>query len=303
MKDYKELRKPIIFIGTGRSGSTIISEILMRHKELAYPSNYHNLFYRFPIVGIVRNIFDNKLFRVFGSKQQLNKVGFLNKYIFKPSESYNMWNYLTGEHIDFSRDFLLDCSMSEERRDFIRSYFYKMVKYQSKSRLALKIAGPSRMSCLLQIFPDAYFILIRRSIIATISSLLKVDFWAEKGKSKLWFIGAYSKEELEWAEENINKPLSITTFQLKKIINSTDNELIRWKPNYLEVTYEEFVQDPNLIISKILRFANLEKGSSDIFEVLGKLKIYNQNRNENEYFSQEELDEIYSVLKSPIGMS
>ena len=116
---------------------------------------------RFPkslCVNRIRLIFDNKFWHLYGQKKQLNKVDFLNKYYFQPSECYKMWNYLTGEDINFSRSFLVDESLSEERISFIRKYFNSMVKLQNRQRLTFKITGPSRITFLSKIFPDAIFI-------------------------------------------------------------------------------------------------------------------------------------------------
>ena len=66
-----------------------------------------------------------------------------------------MWNYLTGNDIDFSRNFLLNTDVPRERVHFIRNYFIKLMKYQGKNRFGFKITGPSRIRFLKQIFPDA----------------------------------------------------------------------------------------------------------------------------------------------------
>ena len=85
IKKRKTMRieKPIIFIGTGRSGTTIISEIVMRHRALAFPFNYQNIFFRNPKINLIRNIFDNKFWKIYGQKKQLNTgnlPGFLMLY-------------------------------------------------------------------------------------------------------------------------------------------------------------------------------------------------------------------------------
>ena len=63
--------------------------------------------------------------------------------------------------MDFSREFLIENLISEERKIFIRNYFYDLMRYQGKSRLAFKITGPSRIGYLKQIFPDAYFVYLK----------------------------------------------------------------------------------------------------------------------------------------------
>jgi hypothetical protein len=89
-KKTMRIEKPIIFIGTGRSGTTVISGIIMRHRDLAFPSQYQNIFFMNPKINLVRNLFVNKFWKIYGQKKQLNKVSIINKYIFKPAEAYKM---------------------------------------------------------------------------------------------------------------------------------------------------------------------------------------------------------------------
>jgi len=296
-KRKKDMRieKPIIFIGTGRSGTTIISEIIMRHRDLAFPSNYQEVFFMNPKINLIRNFFDNKFCKIYGQKKQLNKVSIINKYIFKPAEAYKMWDYLTGSDIDFSRGFLLNKKATKERVSFINNYFQKMIKYQNKKRLVFKITGPSRISYLLSIFPDALFVNVQRKAIPAISSLIKVKFWKTRGFSKLWWIGAYSREEQKWAIDHKNDPISLTAFQLKKISEITDFELKKYIPQYINVNYEDFIEEPNKEIIKILKFVGLKVDNACI-EYLTKNKIYNRNKPDKEYFNESELIRINEIL-------
>ena len=63
-----QIDKPIIFVGTGRSGTTIISEIIMRHPSLAYPSNYNAKSYKYPIISVIRFLFINNFYKIYGQK-------------------------------------------------------------------------------------------------------------------------------------------------------------------------------------------------------------------------------------------
>jgi len=291
------IKKPIIFIGTGRSGTTIISEIIMRHRDLAFPSNYQEMFFENPKINLIRNLFDNKLWRIYGQKKQLNKVSIINKYIFKPAEAYKMWEYLTGDDIDFSRSFLVNKKETNKRIDFIHSYFYKMIKYQNRKRLTFKITGPSRMEYLLSIFPDAYFIILKRNPIPTISSFLKVDFWKSRGLKQLWWSGVYSEEEKRRVNEYKDDPLWLTTFQIKKIYDITEMECKKCKPNYIEVNYEDFVEKPREEIIKILDFVDLDVDNACL-KYLKENQIYNRNKPDSEYFSEEEIAKIDQILNS-----
>ena len=272
----KNICKPIVFVGSGRSGTTIISEIVFRHESLAWPSNYQEKFPKVTYVNLLRNFFDNKLWQLQGQKPQLNKVSALNKILFKPAEAYNFWEYLSGNNIDFSRGFLLNERASESEASKIRSDFNKLVAYQSKKRLAFKITGPSRIGYLKSIFPDAVFINIVREPLPTINSWLNVEFWQDKGKNQLWWTGAYTAQEEDWAQKNADKPELLAAMQYKKLMDITAMEIKEHNANCLTIRYEDFVSNPTAVINSILDFSNL--GSSPRVEnYLQSIKIYNQN--------------------------
>ena len=295
MNKFNKIENPIIFFGTGRSGTTIISEIICRHPHIAYPSSYHTKFYKNQLINFVRILFENKLWKIYGQKRQLNKVNFLNKVSFKPSEAYEMWNYLTSKNLDFSRDFLVDVNVNNKRKYFIRKYFNNMVRFQNKKRLAIKITGPSRISYLMSIFPDAYFVNIKRRRIPTISSFLKVGFWKNKGFNNIWWTGGYNKDEIDWMKINTENPILLTAFQLKKVEEITKYEVEKYLPKYIEVNYENFLDNPKKVIFEILEFIKLEGNSSNCFEYLEKIGIYNQNKPDVEYFNKDEIIQINEI--------
>lgn len=292
---YKELEKPIIFIGTGRSGSSVISEIIMRHKNLAFPSQYQNKYLNNTSINYLRLLFDNALWRVHGQKAQLNKVGFLNRFTFRPVEAYAMWNMLVEPPISFSRDFLINTRASEESSNKIRHYFYQLVKKQGKIRLSFKITGPSRMEYLLSIFPDAQFVNLTREPIPVISSFLKVGFWESRGKNQLWWRGAYSEEELEWATQHENNPVALTALQIKKVMDVTQAEIEKCKPEIMEAGYADFIKNPEKTVENILGFTGLTHDQA-CFDYLKNNKIINRDKKDEEYFTESELISIQSIL-------
>jgi len=292
----KHLQNPIIFIGTGRSGTTIVSEIISRHPHLAYPSNYNDKFPNSKNINLLRLLFDNPLWKIYGQKKQLNKTPFLNKYFFNPHEAYEMWDHITGKDIDFSKSFLLEDSLTEDRIHIIRDYFNAMVKLQNKKRLIFKITGPSRITFLSKIFPDAVFINLKRNRIPTISSFLKVKFWQTRGINKLWWTGAYDDNEQKWAKENASNGPLLTAFQLNKIDETTNSERHKIQPKYLEVHYEDFVANPEKILETIIEFTNLSPFNYKKY--LKKVKIFNRNKKDSEYFSDEDLTMIYQIIEN-----
>lgn len=292
----KNISRPVIIIGSGRSGTTIISEILFRHESLAWPSNYQEKFPKYPGINLMRQMFDNKLWRLQGQKPQLNKVSKINKALFKPAEAYKFWEFLTGPEINFSREFLLSERPKEKDIKRIRKAFEKLVKYQAKKRLAFKITGPSRIGYLKSVFPDAVFINIVRDPMATINSWLNVDFWQDKGKHQLWWTGAYTAQEEEWATKNADKPELLAAMQYRKLMEVTEREIAEHKANCITIRYEDFVSNPSAVINNMLSFAELGK-SPMVDAYLNGIKIYNQNKNEESGKPEPHESEIQRILK------
>lgn len=293
------LEKPIIFIGTGRSGTTIISEAIMNHRDLAWPSNYQQYFPHNLKINYLRRITDNNYLRLIGNKRQLYNTNLINKILFKPCECYTMWQQLVGNDIDFSRGFLLYERLGEKRKLFIQKYFEKLVKYQGKKRFSFKITGPPRMCFLLNLFPDAQFVILRRKLIPTINSFLKVPFWESRGKNKLWWEGAYSDNEIRFVERIKNQPELITALQLKKIRWAEDFEMSKCKPEYIIVNYEDFVNNPQTEINRLLKFLNLTP-DEQINKYIEKNPIINRNKIDKEYFDKEILEKVNNVINNEV---
>ena len=112
-KNETLLEKPIIIFGSGRSGTTVISEIIFQHEDLAWHSNYQELFPKFTPVNYMRRLFDNKVWRIIGMNTQNNR-SFTNYMLFRPIERYDFWQAVTGDRIDFSRSFLLNEKATDE---------------------------------------------------------------------------------------------------------------------------------------------------------------------------------------------
>jgi len=268
------LEKPIIIFGTGRSGTTVISDILFHHEDLAWHSNYQELFPKFAGINYLRRVFDNGLWHIVGMNTQNNK-SLINQLYFRPIERYDFWEAVTGPRIDFSRNFLLNERATEEEQFHIRTFFAKMVKYQHRKRLAFKITGPSRMEYLQSIFPDAMFVQITRDPVATVRSWLEVQ-WSNQITDQLWWEGAYDSEELAKAKEIANDPPLFAAFQYKKLMEATAYEIKKLNANVYIAHYEDFVKEPKEVIAKLMEHVAL-KPSKFVDAFMEKISVQNRN--------------------------
>tara|TARA_B110000858_G_C17804449_1_gene477121 strand:+ start:952 stop:1851 length:900 start_codon:yes stop_codon:yes gene_type:complete len=285
----KTLNKPIIMLGMGRSGTSIVSDIILNHHSLARVSNYNHKDPLNKYFNLIRILFDNKFYSILGQKQQLNGRSYLETYTFRPVESYKYLNLVTG--VNFGKRFLNKIELNESETEVIRAHFFQLTKYQFKERLGFKTTGPSRIKFLHQIFPDAKYVNIIRNPLPNIRSLLKVDFYQDR-KHRLWWEGddVYNKNELLFAKENAKQPEFIAALQYYKIqqMHQQEIKLLGLENQVITVRYEDFVKQPENEIQRILDFAELKR-DRNISKFMNKNKIFNQNK-KNDFFFLKEID-------------
>tara|TARA_R100000306_G_C4380803_1_gene144221 strand:- start:2508 stop:3401 length:894 start_codon:yes stop_codon:yes gene_type:complete len=281
----KNLEKPIIIIGFGRSGTSIISDIILSHHKLAFTSNYNLKCPNSIYINLLRNLFDNNFFYIQGQKKQLNSVSILNKYTFRNVEAYKFWQNLTG--VDVGKGFLNTTDLSNERINYINKELNRLLKFQRKERLGFKVTGPSRLRFFNQIFPDANYIYVKRDPVANIKSFVKVDF-NKKRKNALWWQGdrIYSNDELKFVDENKNNPELIAALQYYKVSENHFFELNKCglQSKVIDVSYENFISNPYEEIVRVLDFVDLSLDKR-IKNFITKSAIYNRNAVDNRYFS------------------
>ena len=278
MSDHDALLdKPIIFIGPGRSGSTIISEFIMVHEQLAWPTNYLETYPNADWSNYLRTLFDNRLWRLTGEKGQINKTRLFNDRLLRPAEAYSFWERLSRREIDFSRGFLLGETATAGEKKYIRSVFANLVKAQGRQRLALKTTGPGRIGYLQSIFPDAIFINVIRDPAATVHSLLNVPFWKDLGMHQLWWTGAYSEAELQHYQSICHDAELSTAFQLEKILQTTIQEAQQCAANMTTIHYEDFVDKPAEVVQQILQITGLP-ASNRVDQKLSNTPVHNRNK-------------------------
>jgi len=271
------LQRPLIFIGPGRSGSTIISEVVFAHEMLGWPSNYLEKMPRAPWVNLFQRLLDNSLWRLVGEKSQLYRTRRLNGLLPRPAEAYSFWEALTDVETEFSRGFLLDRRPSAEERTRVRGELQRMLAWQGKRRLGVKFTGPGRIGYLTALFPDAHFVNVVRDPLATVQSFIEVPFWADLGKHRIWWTGAYSEDELAYYDTIRDDAVASTAFQLAKVMSTTREEAAACGANMLTLDYEAFVASPRETVARILEFAGLPS-SEGVDRKLQRIHVHDRSR-------------------------
>jgi hypothetical protein len=304
----KYLDKPIIIIGSGRSGTTIMSEIIFQHQDLAWHSNYQEIIVFTPLINLLRPVLHNRFWRfkkfykyVGASKntrqEKQSKFDFI---LFNPIERYNFWEHITGKRIDFSRGFLMNEKATPDEIKRIRTFLAKQVKYQGKKRLIMKFTGPARLEYLTSIFPDALIVNVLREPVATVRSWLEVGFWQRMGIDKLWWRGAYTQDEIAYSETLKDKPALITALQYKKLMETTQQEIDKLGFKVYECRYEDFVKDAKTFMYKMMEFMQLPP-SKNVDAYLDNLIVDNRNERQSKTIKSAMPEEVKQQILNITG--
>src|SRR5918995_985233 len=190
---------PIIIVGTGRCGSTLLHRLLARHAELGWLSTFNEVLPSQTWLSLF-----SRLYRLPLSERIKASKGFP-----KPFEAYRFWeHYLPG----FSRrdrpqtpDDVLEAGIDPVRRATAR-----VLRFQGRRRLLVKVTGWSRIAYFDRIYPDALFLSLRRDPRSVVSSWINagwLDVTSPPG-SEGWQWGKVSPELYElWRDLGGDPPL------------------------------------------------------------------------------------------------
>ena len=253
------VKNPIFIIGCPRSGTTVISEVLAAHHNLAWFSNWMNRYPRVPFLATFSRVCDLPILgeRIRGAKRQNDEsYPLLSRYAPRPEEAWHIWEYCCSAK--FRSDMLKETKPSEEEKRRAQRFVRLTCLYQGKNRFVAKLTGPPRMTYLREIFPDAYFVHIIRDGRAVVNSLLNVDFWRERGGlERPWWSGLPDESIQQW-EECGKTPEALAAVQWKYLIELARQESkVIPAGHYLEVKYEDFTRRPQETVEAIQQYCEL----------------------------------------------
>jgi hypothetical protein len=266
------IEKPVFLIGMPRSGTTILYECIANHEEFAWVSRLSNYFPGLPFIENIERFFLHSGPWWNESESRIEKIK--AKLALRPVEGVRFWGHYLGE------DFLLNFNpvLTDESVLALRRAVCRLVKCQKKKRFLGKITGPSRISVLRKIFPDALFIHVVRDGRAVVNSLMRVNFWGRKGglHRAFWKNGLTSEDYATW-ETYDKAPVVLAALEWQRVVLETrEKGATLAEDKYMELRYEDFVSNPHECLADIFRFAGVGQ-SMRAFDLLGERGIAHRN--------------------------
>lgn len=241
------LEAPVFVIGAGRSGTTFFFDLLSKHPDFGYFTNYDDVLCNTPLFGMTRRLFENNYWRKVGRRKNWRKVNDYSSLWPRKTEAYRFWERYAGEN--FTHGYLWRERPDEKTTARIRSKVAHLMRSQHRRVFAAKLTGPGRIGYLRTIFPDARFIHLVRDARAQVCSVLNVGFWqAGGGKTSLWWtsdipdtMSAFLKEA-----EASGDHVALAAAQWRSVVMSIREEAANMlaPDDYREVNYEELVRNP-----------------------------------------------------------
>ncbi|MQA75721.1 MAG: hypothetical protein GEU88_15500, partial [Solirubrobacterales bacterium] len=139
-------RKPMIIVGTGRCGSTMLHRLLALHDDVGWLSTFNEVLPTQTWLSVF-----SRLYRAPLPARLKELKGFP-----KPFEAYRFWeHYLPG----FSRRDRPQTAddVAADGIEPVRRATARIVTVQRRTRLLVKVTGWSRMAYFDRIYPDARF--------------------------------------------------------------------------------------------------------------------------------------------------
>ncbi|MEH6528652.1 MAG: sulfotransferase [Porticoccus sp.] len=262
---------PVILLGAGRSGTTLLYKLLSAHPNIAYLSNYQNRWPAWPVTALthrVLNIFPHLMASAWfmgGGGAYFNEGrNWLQSIVPTPAEAESVYR-TSGLPLTPDPEF----HASSELVRAINSNFEKIRRISGGEVVVTKrTANNRRIPALNKIFPNAKYIHLVRDGRAVAYSLPRVDWWDDH---ILYWCGKSPKEMVAEGAAPLFLAARNWVEEMKSL--QTGLQLIE-TPNLLEVRYEMLLKKPFEEIQRMVEFIGLESSlPNKYFKLVDSLQL------------------------------
>ncbi len=240
-----KVQQPIFIIGIGRSGSTVVHNILAHHPNLSWLSAVGKRFPGKP----GRN-------RMLMRGLDMPLLGPMLAKRFTPWECFDFWEYHAKGFRRTCRD-LVPGDVTERNKKKMRQVLAEFTTPR-RDRIMLKATGWPRIGYIREIFPDARFLHVLRDGRAVVNSMINVGWWLGYQGPQNWRWGELSAaHQAEW-ERHGRSYVALAAIQWKIAMEAVENgRQYLDDDQFFELRYETLLDDPVNTMKKVVEFAGL----------------------------------------------
>ena len=293
-------------IGTPRSGKSRIFDILASTSEFAWVSQYQNRFDTVTAFSLCNRIYD---FHKIGLK--LYMLGTKTKFLPHPTETNSFWRkflskfecinnnqYMHTDKYCHMPLFTDEAELFEDEIKYINELIRGICAFQNKDIFLSEYSKWSRMAHFSQAFPDAKFVHIIRDGKAVAYEYHKMITNGEyvEWEEREWWIHNWPTEWKNDFLKNHNSILAFCAYLWKFQLRMIWEEARRIpNENYLEIRYENLINSPREVTTKILEFFGLSFNNR-IEWYLEHTPLKNMNSKWKENLTTEQKNKLSEVI-------
>lgn len=253
-KRYDRSMQPIFIIGSPRTGSTILYQLLTYRYQFSYIDNFIARWYRALLVGVW---LDEKRFKSRPHSSFTSTHGKTDEHDPRaPHECGNFWYQWLPKKVHYQTKEAL----SDKQKQHIRDTFEAVMGLTGKPYLCKNLPTSQRIDLIHDIFPAAKFIWIQRDPRYTVQSILQVRNARNMKENEWWSVRPKNVLALQSLPE-IEQVVS----QVYYVESQIQQDLVRI-PNdqHTCVRYTELVQTPVETIEAIGSWLHADKRDTTI---------------------------------------
>lgn len=279
-----KLFRPIVVLGTGRCGTTLLHRLLSRHPRLAWLSHVCTRFpFRPGLNALAMRLLDVPV------------LGGLVRGRLDPAEAWPLWERLAPGFSEPPRDLTEDDLREEDRARIVEQMSRQLTP--CRDRLLLKITGWPRMRYLDAVFGEPYYIHILRDGRAVAASTITVPWWRGREGPDDWRWGTLDPElEERWIEHDRSAAV-LAGLQWELLMRAIEKAAAAIDDDrYTEVRYEALCREPIRQVRRLVSAAGLA-WSESFARSIGSVTIRNRNHLWKERIDERDRRRLESALR------
>ncbi len=229
----KQSYPPIYIVGSPRSGSTLLMQVMVQYFKLGYISNLSCNFYRVPIVG-------SYLDRLISREQKVSNFNSnygVTKGLSEPSEAADYWYswFINRQDVNQSAR-----EISKERLSGLYRQSRAMSAAQKMSYVHKNLYNSIRIKALATADPESLFIVISRDILITAYSIYTARLKQNPDVNSWWSVPPKNVKDLLGTDLQV-QAVNQVYYIYKQILAEVEKYC---KNRYYLIRYEELCQNP-----------------------------------------------------------
>lgn len=249
-------------LGSGRCGSTLVTELIARHPDVGFISNVDDKLARLDLKGrwnnalFARSDERDPSLRPFRDRRRALERGRLRV---APSEGWLVLEkQISSIFPQPCRDLTAqDATPWLQKR--IADFFDSRIEAQGKPAFVHHLTGWPRSGLLRSVYPEARFVHVVRDGRSVANSWLQMGWWDGYRGPDNWYLGPLSRaDQAEW-EEAERSFVVLAGLGWRILMNAIEEaRALVPEEQWLDVRLEDFMDDPRGRTEQVLDFLGLE---------------------------------------------